>query len=58
MGVGAAPPRPAAHRGEVELGLGRIVALYFRSSVHTRVTNMFGASISEPMRPNPRSSTR
>jgi hypothetical protein len=36
-------------------GLDHIVALYYRSSTHTRSTNIFGSSISETiMRPNPR----
>ena len=41
--------------GEVSVGLGRIVALYHRSSLDTIFTNIFGTSISEAtMRPNPR----
>jgi hypothetical protein len=37
----------ASARRRVALGLGRIVALYYRSSLYTRLADIFGASFSE-----------
>ena len=46
----------ASARRRVALGLGRIIVLYYRSSLYTRLANISGASFSEAtMRPNPRS---
>jgi hypothetical protein len=50
--------RSKLRRLAAELGIGRIVALYYRASTSYQITKRIGTSISEAtMRPNPRQSS-